>query len=73
MATKTNMNITLENPTVSRQESPTLPNKAKVRISIMKIPANEREENILAVYTVLENDELLRNQGGSVPTIIKEI
>ncbi|HAU1603530.1 TPA: hypothetical protein JBJ19_01460 [Legionella pneumophila] len=73
MATKTNMNITLENPTVSRQESPTLPNKAKVRISIMKIPANEREENILTVYTVLENDELLRNQGGSVPTIIKEI
>lgn len=73
MATKTNMNITLENPTVSRQESPTLPNKAKVRISIMKIPANEREENILAVYTVLENDELLRNQGSSVPTIIKEI
>ncbi|HAU1320176.1 TPA: hypothetical protein F8R96_04385 [Legionella pneumophila] len=73
MATKTNMNITLENSTVSRQESPTLPNKAKVRISIMKIPANEREENILAVYTVLKNDELLRNQSGSVPTIIKEI
>ncbi|HAU1193152.1 TPA: hypothetical protein F8V07_14560 [Legionella pneumophila] len=73
MVEKTNMNVTLENPTVSRQESPTLPNKAKVRISIMKIPANEREENILAVYTVLKNDELLRNQGGSVPTIIKEI
>ncbi|HIG0326643.1 TPA: hypothetical protein ACX87D_000507 [Legionella pneumophila] len=73
MATKTNMNVTLENPTVSRQESPTLPNKAKIRISIMKIPTNEREENILAVHTVLKNDELLRNQGGSVPTIIKEI
>ncbi|HDU8260129.1 hypothetical protein [Legionella pneumophila] len=73
MATKTNMNITLENPTGSRQESPPLPNKAKVRISIMKIPANEREENILAVYTVLKNVELLRNKGGSVPTIIKEI
>lgn len=39
----------------------------------MKIPANEREENILAVHTVLRNDELLRNQDGSVPTIIKEI
>lgn len=73
MAKKTNMNVTLENPTVSRQESPTLPNKAKIRISIMKIPTNEREENILAVHTVLKNDELLRNQGGSVPTIIKEI
>ncbi|CAM4037159.1 hypothetical protein LEPN108286_01415 [Legionella pneumophila subsp. pneumophila] len=73
MAKKINMNVTLENPTVSRQESPTLPNKAKIRISIMKIPTNEREENILAVHTVLKNDELLRNQGGSVPTIIKEI
>lgn len=73
MAKKTNMNVTLENPTVSRQESPTLPNKAKIRISIMKIPTNEREENILAVHTVLKNDELLRNQDGSVPTIIKEI
>ncbi|CZG11325.1 Uncharacterised protein [Legionella pneumophila] len=73
MAAKTNMNVTLEKSINSRQESPALPNKTKVHISIMKIPANEREENILAVHTVLRNDELLRNQDGSVPTIIKEI
>ncbi|HAZ7574233.1 hypothetical protein OQJ02_11930 [Legionella sp. PATHC032] len=73
MATKTNMNVTLENPTGSIQESPSLPNKTKVHISIIKIPANEREENILAVHTALRNDELLKNQDGSVPTIIKEI
>ncbi|MDF1930017.1 hypothetical protein PGH45_08005 [Legionella pneumophila] len=64
MAAKTNMNITLEKSINSRQESPALPNKTKVHISIMKIPANEREENILAVHTVLRNDELLRNQDG---------
>ncbi|HAT9100976.1 TPA: hypothetical protein JBB53_06160 [Legionella pneumophila subsp. pneumophila] len=73
MAAKTNMNVTLEKSINSRQESPALPNKTKVHISIMKIPANEREENILAVHTALRNDELLRNQDGSVPGIIKEI
>ncbi|MCZ4795618.1 hypothetical protein [Legionella pneumophila] len=73
MVAKTNMNVTLEKSINSRQESPTLPNKTKVHISIMKIPANEREENILAVHTALRNDELLRNQDGSVPAIIKEI
>lgn len=73
MAAKTNMNVTLENPTNSGQESRTLPNKTKIHISIMKIPSNEREENIFAVHTALSNDELLKNQDGSVPAIIKEI
>lgn len=60
-------------PKDSKQESLTIPNKNKVTISIMKIPANEREENIFAVYTVLMNDELLRNSDRSVPAIIKTI
>ncbi|MCE0721884.1 MULTISPECIES: TcdA/TcdB catalytic glycosyltransferase domain-containing protein [Legionella] len=51
----------------------TIPNKNKVTISIMKIPLNEREENIFAVYTVLKNDGLLRNPDRSVPAIIKTI
>lgn len=66
-------NILTKHDTDPRQEILTLPDKTKVHISIMKIPVNEREENILAVYTVLKNDELLRNQDGSVPTIIKDI
>lgn len=60
-------------PKDSKQESLTIPNKNKVTVSIMKIPANEREENIFAVYTVLKNDELLRNPDSSVPAIIKTI
>ncbi|HFE8331840.1 TPA: hypothetical protein ACF8SQ_002530 [Legionella pneumophila] len=66
-------NILIKQDTDTRQEIPTLPDKTKLYISIMKIPVNEREENILAVYTVSNNDELLTNQDGSVPTIIKEI
>ncbi|HIG0326665.1 TPA: hypothetical protein ACX87D_000529 [Legionella pneumophila] len=54
-------------------DTATLPNKVKVRINIIKIPANEREENILAVYSALNNDELIRNKDGSIPNLIKEI
>ncbi|VEB35561.1 ankyrin repeat protein [Legionella cherrii] len=60
-------------PKDSKQESLTIPSKNKVTISIMKIPVNEREENIFAVYTVLKNDELLRNPDRSVPAMIKTI
>lgn len=55
------------------ENKPTLPNEVKVRINIMRIPRNEREENILAVYSVLNNNDLIRNQDGSIPNIIKEI
>lgn len=61
----------IKNDTNSKQENPTIPNKNKVTMSVTKIPLNEREENILAVYTVLKNDELLRNVDGTVPAIIK--
>ncbi|KTC90188.1 Mannosyltransferase OCH1 and related enzymes [Fluoribacter dumoffii] len=62
-----------QNDTDSRQEALTIPDKNKLTMSIMKIPLNEREENILAVYTVLKNDELLRNSDSSVPAIIRTI
>ncbi|WP_115705004.1 hypothetical protein [Legionella sainthelensi] len=55
------------------EDKPKLPNKVKVRINIIRIPTNEREENILAVYTVLNNTDLIRNQDGSTPNIMKEI
>ncbi|WP_115701894.1 hypothetical protein [Legionella sainthelensi] len=71
--TKKDLNVRLERPQVEQQGRSTLPNKTKTQINIMKIPANEREENILAVYIVLKNDELLKNQEGSVPELIKEI
>lgn len=66
-------NILIKNDTDRKQESPTIPNKNKVTLSITKIPLNEREENIFAVYMVLKNDELLRNSDRSVPAIIKTI
>ncbi|HCM9083549.1 TPA: hypothetical protein N5J98_001920, partial [Legionella pneumophila] len=50
-----------------------LSNNAKIHMSIVKIPADERKENILAVYRVLKNDDFLRNQDGTVSTIIKQI
>ncbi|HBC0464177.1 TPA: hypothetical protein RG395_001800 [Legionella pneumophila] len=56
-----------------KPDKPSLPDKAKVRINIIKIPANEREANILAVYKVLSDDNLMKNKDGSVPNIIKEI
>ncbi|STY25365.1 hypothetical protein [Legionella taurinensis] len=65
--------IAIKHDTDSKQESSTIPNKNKVTMSITKIPLNEREENILAVYTVLTNDELLRDANGTVPAIIKTI
>lgn len=57
----------------AKPDKPSLPNKAKVRINIIKIPANKREANILAVYKVLSDDNLMKNKDGSVPNIIKEI
>ncbi|HHT9952022.1 TPA: hypothetical protein ACT9K3_001866 [Legionella pneumophila] len=57
----------------AKPDKPSLPNKAKIRINVMKIPANEREANILAVYNVLNNDDLLKNKDGEVPNIIKEM
>lgn len=57
----------------AKPDKPALPNKAKVRINIIKIPANEREANILAVYRVLSDDNLMKNKDGSVPNIIKEM
>ncbi|KTD54350.1 ankyrin repeat protein [Legionella sainthelensi] len=71
--TKKDLNVRLERPQVEQQGRSTLPNKTKAQINIMRIPANEREENILAVYIVLKNDELLKNQEGSVPELVKEI
>lgn len=56
-----------------KSDKPTLPNMAKVRINVMKIPVNEREANILAVYKVLNDDDLMKNKDGSVPNIIKEM
>ncbi|MCW8394327.1 NUDIX hydrolase [Legionella sp. PATHC039] len=50
-----------------------LSNIAKIHVSIAKIDADERKENISAVYRVLENDDFLRNQDGTVSTIIKQI
>lgn len=64
-----NMNVIFQNPTADKQDSST----AKARINIMKISADERNENISSVKKVLENEELLSNQGGSFPIIIKEI
>lgn len=57
----------------AKPDKPSLPNKAKIRINVMKIPANEREANILAVYNVLNDDDLLKNKDGEVPDIIKEM
>ncbi|HHL3491893.1 TPA: hypothetical protein ACQ53F_000698 [Legionella pneumophila] len=57
----------------AKPDKPALPNKAKVKINIIKIPANEREANILAVYKVLSDDNLMKNKDGSVPNIIKEL
>ncbi|HAT7071484.1 TPA: NUDIX domain-containing protein [Legionella pneumophila] len=50
-----------------------LSNSAKIHVSIAKIDADERKENISAVYRVLENDDFLRNQDGTVSSIIKQI
>ncbi|MCE0724146.1 MULTISPECIES: hypothetical protein [Legionella] len=51
----------------------TLPDKLKARSNIIRIPTNEREENIFAVNAVLNNDDLMKGQDGNIPTIIQEI
>ncbi|HAT6935486.1 TPA: hypothetical protein JAN57_00820 [Legionella pneumophila] len=50
-----------------------LPNTLKVRSSIIRIPSNEREENIFAVATVLNDNDLMRGRDGKIPAIIQEI
>lgn len=57
----------------SGESKPVRPNKTKIGLNVTKIPTSEREQNILAVLTVLNNDELLKNQDGSIPQIIQEI
>lgn len=53
--------------------TPTLSNKTKIGLNVTKIPESEREENILAILTVLNNDELLKNKDDTIPAIIEEI
>ncbi|KTC75603.1 ankyrin repeat protein [Legionella birminghamensis] len=50
-----------------------LPDKFKVRTNIIKIPTNEREENIFAINAVLNNDDLMKGRDGNTPAIILEI
>ncbi|HAU1066326.1 TPA: hypothetical protein JBI01_00055 [Legionella pneumophila] len=50
-----------------------LPNTLKVRSSIIRIPSNEREENIFAVATALNDNDLMRGSDGKIPAIIQEI
>lgn len=47
-------------------------NPSKMKIKILRIPSDERGENILAVYNLL-NNHIMDNQDGSVPKIIQEI
>lgn len=54
-------------------EKQTLPHKLRVQMSVVKIPANFREENISAVFSILNNDELVKTEDGSIPDIIKEM
>lgn len=70
-----NLGNPVENPVdeKSDESKPVRPNKTKIGLNVTKIPKSEREQNILAVLTVLNNDELLKNQDGSIPQIIQKI
>ncbi|WP_419421483.1 hypothetical protein ACNVED_16005 (plasmid) [Legionella sp. D16C41] len=45
----------------------------KLRISITKVPPNQRDNNIQAVLHVLDNEKLICNEEEAVPVIIKKI
>ncbi|HGJ5226012.1 TPA: hypothetical protein ACJXEA_000030 [Legionella pneumophila subsp. fraseri] len=44
----------------------------KVKVNVLRIPANEREANIVAVYAVLINKDLMGNID-SIPNVIWQI
>lgn len=51
----------------------TLPGKFKVKNRVIKIPTNEREENIFAVGVVLKDDDLMKGTDNAVPSLIQDI
>lgn len=44
----------------------------KVKVNVLRIPANEREANIVAVYAILINEQLIGNID-NIPNIIWQI
>lgn len=45
----------------------------KVKLNVTKIPAYEREANIIAIYSLLMKDDLFKDDKGEAPQIISEI
>lgn len=39
----------------------------KVKVNVLRIPANEREANIVAVYSILINKDLMGDMDGNPP------
>ncbi|KTD55568.1 SidE protein, substrate of the Dot/Icm system [Legionella santicrucis] len=50
-----------------------LPSKFKVKNRVIRIPTNEREENIFAVGVVLNDDDLMKGTDNAVPSLIQDI
>ncbi|HAU0141520.1 TPA: hypothetical protein JBE92_13555, partial [Legionella pneumophila] len=44
----------------------------KVKVNVLRIPANEREANIVAVYAILINKDLMGNID-NIPNVIWQI
>ncbi|STX55663.1 ankyrin repeat protein [Legionella beliardensis] len=61
-----------KNTALSSAEIPIV-DKIKYKINIIKIPENQRDINIQAVFSVLTSEKLVRSQDGTIPPIITKI
>ncbi|KTD50012.1 Sid related protein-like protein [Legionella quinlivanii] len=53
--------------------SVSVPNNFKIRNNVIRVPEDERKENITAVCNILNNDELMEGLDGTVPILIQQI
>lgn len=53
--------------------SVSVPNNFKIRNNVLRVPEDDRKENITAVCNILNNDDLMKGLDGTVPILIQEI
>lgn len=53
--------------------SVSIPNNFKIRNNVIRVPEDDRKENITAVCNILNNDDLMKGLDGTVPILIQEI